>query len=232
MVRLVRSLLLLLGLATLSACAAYEQRAELSPQAPVPQAPVAAATGKITTTRTVVVNFDSNSDEIRAGAMQILYGAATDLRGAKLTSIRVTGHADGAGRRSYNQNLSERRAAAVAAQMGKLGLRADTVTTSGAGESTGAPRRSKDDRRVEIVFELVQEIADGAPLAASSAPTSIGAATPLAPALPIAAMAELPSPNISVASPYSPTPLRSADKHAIKRFLVLDGTAWLPPPAA
>ena len=118
MVRMVRSLVLLLGLALLPACAASERIAEPQSHAPVvaPQPPPRPASLSVSRTHSVAVRFDSGSADIRAAAMQILYGAAVELRGGRLTAIRITGFADGAGRRAYNQKLSERRAAAVADQ--------------------------------------------------------------------------------------------------------------------
>lgn len=230
-------MLLFAGLATLPACAAYEQRADLAPapQASQPQASQAALTGKIATTRTVVVHFDSNSDDIRAAAMQIMHGAAVDLRGARLTAIRVTGHADTTGRRSYNQKLSERRAAAVAAQLGKLGLHAEVMTVKGRGEdkakTKGVERQHADDRRVEIVFEQSDEIAAIAPTPAFANIGIDGATFPaptLTLSLPFHTLALHPQ---AIAVVRSPEPLQSAAKHAIKRDLILDGTTWQPPPA-
>lgn len=209
---------------------------EPSPQTSAPQtpAPAPAPAGKITTTRTVVVHFDSNSDEIRAGAMQILYGAAQDLRGAKVTRIRVTGHTDAAGRHSYNQKLSERRAAAVVAQLGKLGVRAETMTAVGAGESKGTPRRSKADRRVEIVIEQVQETVAALPAPAAGHATTVTSTTtpPHANAVLADQRSPIPAHTPVVSESRSPTPLRSAGKQAIKRDLARNGFTWLPPPAA
>lgn len=236
MIRFARSLLLLLGLATLPACAAYEQPTEATPQVTAFPAPVSAPapTGKIITTRTVVVHFDSNSDEIRAGAMQILHGAAQDLRGAKVTSIRVTGHTDGAGRRAHNQTLSERRAAAVADQLGKLGLRAETMVVRGAGEAKGAARRNKEDRRVEIVIEQVQEIVATLPAPAPESAPAVTSTTTAHPTVGISAGNwDAISPHTPVVAEHrSPTPLQSAGKQAIKRNLARNGSTWLPPPVA
>lgn len=236
MIRFARSLLLLLGLATLPACAAHERPTESSPQVTASAAPVSALapSGKITTTRTVVVHFDSSSDEIRAGAMQILYGAALDLHGAKVTRIRVTGHTDGAGHRAYNQKLSERRAAAVAAQLGKLGVRTESMTVSGAGEAKDSPRRSKNDRRVEIVIEQIQETVAALPAPVRENTIAVASAMPPHPAAALFAgqQGNIPADTPAVSLSRSPTPLQSAGKQAIKRNLARDGSTWLPPPAS
>lgn len=231
-------MLLLAGLATLPACAAYEQRPELvsAPQASQPQAVPATPTGKVTTTRTVVVHFDTNSDDIRAAAMQIMYGAAVDLRGARLAAIRVTGYADAAGRRSFNQKLSERRAAAVAAQLGKLGLHAEVMTVKGNGEASaktkvkGVSRHHADDRRVEIVFEQTNEIATTTPPPVGAGVTSATTDNAAMAAPPLASAPDRHQQTVAMIP--SPEPLRSRAKHAIKRDPILDGTTWQPPPAA
>lgn len=238
-VRFVRSLLILVGLATLPACAAHDTAALSAAQTatPTPAAAVQQDTrGKVTTSRTVVVYFDNNSAEIRASAMQTLYGAFADLRGAQLKAVRVTGHTDGAGRNSYNQRLSERRAAAVADQLAKLGVHAESITVAGAGESGRKARHSRADRRVEIVIEQVEESvaqAPASPPAGSAAFDDLSAphATPAMPRT-LASAARVPLPHGDAPASGSPETLRSDGKQAIKRVLVRDGTSWLPPPAA
>lgn len=229
MVRMVRSLLLLLGLALLPACAASERMAEAQGHAPaVAPLPPRPAAMSARVARSVVVHFDSSSADIRAAAMQILYGAAVDLRGARLTAIRITGFADGAGRRSYNQKLSERRAAAVADQLGKLGLRADSIEVKGAGETKGKPRRSHADRRVEITFEVVEETAVLSLL--QPAPSLNTAAAGFPPATVTITALALP-PQGDLAGHAAPAPLHGGAKPAIKLLPARDGTTWLPPPA-
>lgn len=230
MIKVVRSFLLLLGLALLPACASSERatvatshEASVAPQ-PQPERPAA----KIATTHTVTVHFDSGSADIRAAAMQIIYGATVDLRGAQVTAIRVTGYADAAGRRSYNQKLSERRAAAVAAELHKLGLRADHMTVSGAGETKNGARRSQADRRVEITIEAVEQTA-ALPLP-QSAPSLSAAATTPQPAI-ATTIALAPLPASEPAGPLTPAPLRGSAKPAIKFVPARTGTTWLPPPA-
>lgn len=246
--RFARSLLLLAGLASLPACAATEgvvvtkpaaeptrmEQAAAPPPAPVPT--------RVATSRTVVVHFDSDSADIRAGAMQVLYGAALDLRNTRLTAIRVVGHADASGRRTYNQRLSERRAAAVADQLRKLGLGADLFEVRGAGETPATPRAkgaawaaSADDRRVEITFDSVEVASLALPASAATAqaaPAGVTAAmaAPHQPVAPCPALHHAAATEMVV--DVQPVWLRSADKPAIKRNLLANGTTWLPPPAA
>lgn len=246
--RFVRSLLLLAGLAALPACASPDRAAVSQPMteptAHVEPIAAAEATTRVTTTRTVVVTFESDSADIRAGAMQILYGAAQEVRHARLTAIRIVGHADASGRRAYNQRLSERRAAAVADQLTKLGLTAPRIESSGVGE---APTKGKtqrqgkhaaaEDRRVEITFESTEL----GVLAPANAKVTTAAAT-LTPAL----RADAPS-VVATTTVYPPmvtqvlgtTPpssspawLHVAAKPVIKRHSLADGTTRLPPSAA
>ncbi|MCR6632143.1 MAG: OmpA family protein [Magnetospirillum sp.] len=202
--------------------------ATISPQS---QPPSHALTGTPTTTRTIVVHFDTASADIKASAMQILYGATRGLDLTSITSVRVRGYADASGRRGYNQKLSERRAAAVADQLGKLGVKATSLKIEGMGAVGGkAKARSKEDRRVEVVIETI------ATAALAPEPGERLSATRNAPE-----MASLPvirpgSADTTVAGPASPTPparlgsapLRSEGKQAIK----LVRAVWAAPPAA
>lgn len=156
-----RSVFALLALVTVSACAAMPQVAAPLPAQPViaPLPAPAVTDGKVTASsedlsalpRSYVVYFDTNSAEIRASTMQVLWEAAQNATKLKPLTIRVQGFTDGAGKMSYNQHLSERRAAAVAAQLGKLGI-GIKVEAIGLGETTGN-RKDARSRRVEITFE-------------------------------------------------------------------------------
>lgn len=232
-----RSLLLLAGLACLPACAASEGMTAQQPSATSPSpspALLQPAAPPTITSRSVSVHFDKNSADIRAAAMQILYGAALESRGHRITAIRVIGHADANGRRAYNQRLSEQRAASVADQLNKLGLRAERIEVVGAGEA--APQRkgkkriaAAEDRRVEIVIETVAE--QTAALAPPSA-ASLASASPAngdAAAIGAVTIAPRAAQQIAVAAPVWLQPL---GKPAIKRNFVAPGTTWLPPPAA
>lgn len=233
---LIRSLLLLAGLACLPACAASEGMSAPQPNAPslsVPTIPRPAPT-LATATRSVDVRFDKNSADIRAAAMQILYGTAQEMRGQRITAIRVIGHTDASGRQTYNQRLSEQRAAAVADQLRKLGMRAERIEVIGAGEAAPRGKGKKriavaEDRRVEIIIETVAETTTAlTPQAALTQATSAHAAfAPLSP-LPAVTAPAIASNSIDL----TPVLLQAAVKPAIKRDLFALGTTWLPPPAA
>ena len=109
--------------------------------------------------RLTLVLFNFDSDKIDAQAAATLDAMADWARAAHAASIGVTGHTDRAGSQSYNINLSLRRALAARAALVRLGLRPETVSFSGAGETL--PRVPTDDgvreplnRRVEIELRL------------------------------------------------------------------------------
>ncbi len=71
--------------------------------------------------------------------------------------IQVTGYTDRSGSPGYNQRLSERRAAAVADALARLGVPRNDMTVGGRGENdnrvpTADGVREPQNRRVEIVF--------------------------------------------------------------------------------
>jgi outer membrane protein OmpA-like peptidoglycan-associated protein len=202
LMKMLRLLSVLLGLAALAACAGPVERAEApgirtaapSPApvvAPPPVAAPLAVAAKPAATRLepVVVYFGLNRDDINASTMQLLYEAVRTMQGVKLASIRIQGYTDGSGHRLYNQKLSERRARAVALQLKKLGLDAPVIEVTGFAADKPAVRTGKNaqearNRRVEITFEA-------APTATASAPETIPeVASVTAPAnTPVAALA-------------------------------------------
>lgn len=239
---LFRSLLLLAGLACLPACAAsqvtqQQQPSALSPSAPALTAPanLQAAPSPTPSQHRVEVRFDKGSAEVRASAMQILYGAAQELRGQRITSVRVVGYTDASGRRAFNQRLSQQRAEAVADQLRKLNLRAEQTEVVGAGEVSPHGKKAKrsrvaEDRRVEIIIETVPE----ATTAQAPAPTSAltQAQSPLSAAAAPMTPDAITAPTSQTLAIHMPVWLQPANKPAIKRDPSAQGTTWLPPPAA
>jgi outer membrane protein OmpA-like peptidoglycan-associated protein len=72
--------------------------------------------------------------------------------------VLVVGHTDTVGSASYNQGLSERRAANVKAEMVRLGVPADVISTEGRGFSdpmvpTGPGVREPQNRRAVIELQ-------------------------------------------------------------------------------
>ena len=95
-----------------------------------------------------------NRESIEAIAADYLDQAKS--RGS-FPAVEVTGHTDTAGSARHNQDVSERRARAVAAVLVDAGVPADRITAVGKGETepmvaTGDGVREPSNRRVVIRF--------------------------------------------------------------------------------
>ena len=117
-------------------------------------APVAAAPAPA---RSFLVFFDFGSDQLTARAREIVGQAAQASRSQQVTRLEVAGHTDTVGSAQYNQGLSLRRANNVAAELVRMGVPREAITTAGFGFSrplvpTGANVREPQNRRVEIVL--------------------------------------------------------------------------------
>jgi outer membrane protein OmpA-like peptidoglycan-associated protein len=120
--------------------------------APAPAPAVAPAV-----TRTYLVFFDFDRADLTDRARQIIAEAATASTRVQTTRIEVSGHADRSGTPQYNQRLSERRAAAVAAELERRGVARSAMVIQAFGESrplvpTADGVREPQNRRVEIVL--------------------------------------------------------------------------------
>jgi outer membrane protein OmpA-like peptidoglycan-associated protein len=107
--------------------------------------------------RTFLVFFDWNRADLTARARQIIGEAAQARTRQAVTRIEVNGHTDTSGSARYNQGLSERRAAAVAAELVRLGVPRGEIVTRGFGQSqllvaTPDNVREPQNRRVEIIL--------------------------------------------------------------------------------
>ena len=101
------------------------------------------------------VNFDFDKADIRPDAAVILDEAASILNANTGKSVRVEGHTDSVGADTYNQSLSERRAASVRDYLAGKGVDPGRLSTAGFGEAS--PIASNDtadgrslNRRVEL----------------------------------------------------------------------------------
>lgn len=193
--RVLRIILVLLGLVTVAGCSAPQQvGAPALPlttfiQAPIEPAPVEDMSGL---PRSFTVYFDHDSDDIRASAMQVLWEAAQIANKLQPTIIRVNGFTDAVGNRSYNQKLSDRRAAAVAAQLVKLGIQVAVVEAKGRGSDQpavkvkGAARKEARSRRVELTFDGGRVSATAPSRGMTTAPSIVPIAHPAPHALSVA----------------------------------------------
>jgi outer membrane protein OmpA-like peptidoglycan-associated protein len=126
------------------------------PVAPAPVAEVAPAAAPAPT-RTYLVFFDFDRADLTDRARQIIAEAAQNAGRVQSTRIEVAGHADRSGSPQYNQRLSQRRAEAVAAELGRQGVQRSQITVQAFGESrplvaTADGVREPQNRRVEIVL--------------------------------------------------------------------------------
>jgi len=104
------------------------------------------------------INFDTGKDTLTRRSLEILDEVATLLRQhAELSRIRVEGHTDNVGSATYNRELSQRRAAAVARHLSTRGIAADRLVPVGYGfdhpvaSNATAGGRAKN-RRVEFTI--------------------------------------------------------------------------------
>jgi OmpA-OmpF porin, OOP family len=104
---------------------------------------------------TFIVFFDFNKWSLTAEAQTVVAEASETYAKTGAVKVLVIGHTDTVGSASYNQALSERRAASVAAEMVRLGVPNDAITTEGRGFSepmvpTGPGVREPQNRRAVI----------------------------------------------------------------------------------
>ncbi len=125
----------------------------VTPPPPAPVAPAAAPAPA----RTFLVFFDFARADLTDRARQIIGEAASSAQRGGVTRIEVSGHTDTVGSARYNQALSERRAAAVAAELERRGVPRSAMVLQGFGFTrllvpTAANVREPQNRRVEIVL--------------------------------------------------------------------------------
>jgi len=100
------------------------------------------------------VLFAFDDDVVRPDAAATLDRIAAVLAGTPDAAVAVRGHTDRTGDDAYNQDLSERRAAAVAAALVARGTPASRLTAEGYGEQRPVGPDDAADRRVEVVVLL------------------------------------------------------------------------------
>jgi len=103
------------------------------------------------------INFEFNSDQLTGNAMEVLDRLAQAIQSQELSPFRfrIEGHTDAVGSDDYNQNLSERRAAAVRNYLvQRFGIDTTRIIAIGLGKrhllNTSNPAGS-ENRRVVVV---------------------------------------------------------------------------------
>lgn len=101
------------------------------------------------------VEFDFDKADLRPEDRELLSRIAGVLLTFEDYSVQVFGHTDDVGTEEYNQELSERRAAAVRNYLVEAGVPPDILTTQGLGKSSplvegSDPESRQRNRRVEV----------------------------------------------------------------------------------
>ena len=101
--------------------------------------------------------FAVDSASVNPSIMNDLYTVANNLNRYPNSTVQVIGHTDNTGSAAYNQDLSQRRATAVAAVLQQGGVNGARVVPYGRGESQPVasnltPEGRAQNRRVEIVI--------------------------------------------------------------------------------
>jgi outer membrane protein OmpA-like peptidoglycan-associated protein len=110
--------------------------------------------------------FDFDSDAVKGDAQANLKTLASSLSKYPGSNLVIVGHTDDVGADTYNQSLSERRAAAAANVLNWDGVSRDRMRTMGLGETEPVGPNDSDlsrskNRRVEVaIFASDQQRAD------------------------------------------------------------------------
>lgn len=106
------------------------------------------------------ITFATDSAEVNSEFIDTLTSVAKVVQEFENTLVTIDGHTDSTGSDSYNQLLSERRAASVAEVLLAEGVAFERIAAKGYGESQPVADNSTaggraDNRRVEISLEAI-----------------------------------------------------------------------------
>ena len=144
---------------SLTRCEKYHrlmtQPAPAAPVVAMPEPPPRPRTAACDSPLAATLFFDWDSIVLPANADETLAFVTENKQACGWNSFTVIGHTDRSGSDGYNDNLSRRRAEAVAARLQATGLSASALTVSGRGESepkvsTADGERNPTNRRVEV----------------------------------------------------------------------------------
>lgn len=155
------------------------------------------------------VNFEFDRWALTTNAKTLLDLVVTALQKRPDITVEVAGHTDAKGSDSYNQKLSDKRAASVMGYLVEKGIAAERITAVGYGESQPVADNATDEGR-ELNRRVEMKV-----LSASGGGVSVAPVDPAAP-MPDAAPAPAPAAPMDGTMPPPPT---------------MDGT-MPPPPAA
>jgi outer membrane protein OmpA-like peptidoglycan-associated protein len=100
--------------------------------------------------------FEKDSTRLRPGSFKILDDVVATIKERRSDHISVVGHSDTLGDKTYNLNLSRRRADAVQALLEEKGIPATSIQTTSHGEENPLVKTADNvgnpkNRRVEVV---------------------------------------------------------------------------------
>lgn len=104
------------------------------------------------------ITFRTDSSDLNPNFFDVLDAVSTVVEEYEKTLVVVSGHTDSTGGDTYNQQLSERRAASVGQYLRKEGVSMDRMVIIGYGEtqpvaSNETPEGRAQNRRVELTLE-------------------------------------------------------------------------------
>jgi len=107
--------------------------------------------------------FDFDKSDLKPNAKENIQKLVASMNNNPETDILVVGHTDNVGKASYNQGLSERRAASVKSYAVAQGLAGNRIKTKGKGATEPIASNETDagraeNRRVEIVIVANDEM--------------------------------------------------------------------------
>jgi len=105
-----------------------------------------------------LVFFDFDSAKITDSGASVLDAVANEAKGRSLNAVKVIGHADTSGPKSYNNKLAAKRANAVRDALSKRGIDASIIKVEGRGEDELLVKtldnvREPANRRAQVTFE-------------------------------------------------------------------------------
>jgi outer membrane protein OmpA-like peptidoglycan-associated protein len=103
------------------------------------------------------ITFATNSADLNANFFEVLNSVSLVVNEFNQTVIEVAGHTDSTGTSEFNQQLSQRRASAVASYLGTRSVLPDRIITVGMGEDRPIATNDTDlgrqqNRRVELTL--------------------------------------------------------------------------------
>ena len=146
------------GARTIPAAGVFAARsAPVAAPTPPPALPPVAAPAPPVPKKIVLrgVNFEFDSDAIRSDDKAVLDAAIDALRSNPAVKVKISGFTDSTGPETYNEGLSERRAASVSAYLSANGIDASRLTIEGNGPASpvadnGTRDGRAQNRRVEL----------------------------------------------------------------------------------